>query len=168
MAAKIPKTLLEALVVIRQLRQQLADAEAEIADLRAATGRLVVDRQYGAAREYHLQRAVSRHAAVLETVVGSGELATEAALVGCLPTLTAVVQLGANCKENAVTAGAIAEQIEVSSRTVDSQMNRLKAAGFIDSCRGHGSWATADGLKVVHKMARRQKRNRNSFSVEAG
>jgi DNA-directed RNA polymerase specialized sigma24 family protein len=168
MSAETPKTLAEALVLIGHLRDCLADAEAELAELRAATRRLAVDQHYSAGREDHLQRAVRRHAVVLETVVGSCELAMEAALVGCLPTLTTLVQLGANCKENAVTAGAIAEQLQISSRTVDSHMNRLKGAMFVDSCRGHGSWATADGLKVVQKIARRQKRNRNDFSVAAG
>ena len=168
MATKAPTTLAEALAVIEQLREQLFDAKAENDSLRDAIVQLESDGEYSFVREFQQAKENRRLVAALEKLVGPCELSMEAASSGCIPSLTALVQLGANCQENAVTADAIANRRNISSRTVNTHINRLKLAGFAASCRGHGAWATADGLKVVQELDRQQKRNRNDFSVAAG
>jgi hypothetical protein len=151
-----------------ELLARIADLEVQNAQLRKAVTQLRTDLMYAAGREHAQRQLIRRQDASLKEAFGTSVVNLDGAAPGNTPVLLALVQLGANCFENATTAAVIAERLELSTRTVETSLRNLRDVNLINSCRGRGSWATEKGLAAAAKLQTKAPSNRSHFAVAAG
>ena len=151
-----------------ELLERIADLEAQNAQLRKGVTQLRTDLMYAAGREHAQRRLIRRQDASLKQVFGTSVVDLDGAAPGNTPVLVALVQLGADCFENATTAAVIAERLELGTRTVETSLRNLRDVNLINSCRGRGSWATEKGLAAAAKLQTKAPSNRSHFAVAAG
>ena len=151
-----------------ELLERIADLRAENAQLREVVNELRIDLVYAAGREHAQRRLIRRQDASLKEAFGTRVVDLDGAAPGNAPVLLALVQLGADCFENATTAAVIADRLELGTRTVETSLRDLRSRNLTGSCRGRGSWATEKGLKVVANLQTKAASNRSHFAVAAG